>query len=236
MARKAALDRRQLLAGNRLFRHLGEGELDELVTYAKVQRYRQNQTIYHKGDTGISLMAVLSGRVKISSVSADGKEAILNIIDAGTVFGEISFLDGKDRSADVTAMQDTELMVLDRRDFIPFLEKHPQITVGLIEVLCERLRRTNEMLEDSAFLTLPTRLAKRLVWLMDEYGQETESGTRIELKLSQRELGGLVGLSRENINRQLRAWHKEGLIALDGGYITVLDVDTVEDIADYLAL
>ena len=131
-------------------------------------------------------------------------------------------------------MENSDILVLQRRDFLPFLETHPHWAIKLIEVLCARVRLTTELVEDSAFLTLPTRLAKRLVWLADNYGHETEDGgTRIELKLTQRELGGLVGLSRENINRQLRSWHKEGLILMDSGTITLVDEETIRDLADY---
>ncbi len=234
MARRAPIDKRTLLAGNMLFLQLGGAELDRLVAYARVVRVGANQMIFHKGDPGTGMMAVLSGRVKISTMSVDGKEAVLNFIDQGEVFGEIALLDGKERTADATAMEDTELLVLDRRDFIPFLEAHPGFAVRLIELLCARLRKTSELVEDSFFLTLPARLGKRLLQLADSYGRKAEDGVRIELKLSQRELGSLIGLARENINRQLRAWQKEGLVDLTGGYITIKDEDALNAIAEDL--
>ncbi len=233
MARARTEEIRKMMANNRLFNHLDDEEMDALLPHVQVRSYKPNQTIFLKNDPGISVMGVISGRVKISNFSGEGKEVVLNIIDPGTFFGEIALLDGKDRTANATAMDASDILVLQRRDFLPFLETHPHWAIKLIEVLCHRVRLTTELVEDSAFLTLPTRLAKRLVWLADNYGQETDEGTRIELKLTQRELGGLVGLSRENINRQLRSWHKEGLISMDSGTITIVDADTINDLADY---
>jgi len=233
MARVRTEDIRKMMARNRLFNHLNDEEMDALLPHVQVRSYKPNQTIFLKNDPGISVMGVINGRVKISNVSSDGREVVLNIIDPGTFFGEIALLDGKDRTATATAMENSDILVLQRRDFLPFLETHPHWAIKLIEVLCNRVRLTTELVEDSAFLTLPTRLAKRLVWLAEHYGHKTENGTRIELKLTQRELGGLVGLSRENINRQLRSWHKEGLIHMDSGTITIVDEETIGDLADY---
>ncbi|MCB2101589.1 MAG: Crp/Fnr family transcriptional regulator [Rhodobacterales bacterium] len=224
---------RQMMARNDLFRHLGDELLDQLVGKVRVTRYRPNQSIFLKGEPGTTLQAVLTGRVKISNVSADGKEVVLNIIDPGEFFGEIALLDGKDRTANATALEDTELLCLHRSDFMNFLQTHPGWAVHVIETLCCRVRLASEMVEDSAFLTLPIRLAKRLMWLAESYGAEVGGGIRIDLKLTQRELGGLVGLSRENINRQLKAWQKDGMVDLAGGFITITDMGAMEDLAEY---
>ena len=97
-------------------------------------------------------MVVLTGRVKISNYSADGKEAILNFFAPDRVFGEIALLDGKPRTADATAMEPTELFVLRRQELLRFVEGHPQVAIGLIEGLCAKLRHTTLVVEDIMFL------------------------------------------------------------------------------------
>src|SRR5258708_6377764 len=113
------IDKRQALAGHFLFRHLSEAEVDGLLTRARVQRHKAGAVIFRQGDPGHGLVAVLSGEVKITSPSVSGKEIVLNIINPGEVFGEIALLDGKARSADAVAIAACELLVIDRRDFVP---------------------------------------------------------------------------------------------------------------------
>jgi CRP/FNR family transcriptional regulator, cyclic AMP receptor protein len=231
MSTAQPLSRRDLLARHFLLAQLAPQELDRLVAMASERQFKSGQTIFQKGDPGNSMSAVLQGRVKISAYSEDGKEIILNIVEPGQVFGEIALLDGKERTADATAMGATTLLVLDRRDFVPFLERNPKIAVRLIEVLCERLRRTSEMVESVAFLEYSARLAKLLLRLAESYGEESKDGVRINLKISQQDLGNLIASTRESVNRQLNAWVEDGVIELERGYITILDSDALEDLS-----
>ena len=223
-----AADRRALLAQHFLLAQLDESSLDTLLAVASERRFDGGRVIFQKGDPGTSMMAVLSGRVRISAYSEDGREIILNMVDPGQLFGEIALLDGKERSADATAMGKTELLILDRRDFLPFLERNPKIAVRLIEVLCSRLRRTSEMVESIAFLDFGARLARLLIQMSDHYGKETESGLLIDLRISQADLGNLIASTRESVNRQLSTWAQEGVIAIDQGRITLLDREALD--------
>lgn len=233
MARTSAVDRRDMLAANQLFEHVDEADLDALLATAKVSRYRADQMIFQKDEPGLAMMAVLDGRIKISNMSMDGKEAVLNIIEPGMVFGEIALLDGRERTADATAMEDSELLVIYREDFLPLLETRPQLAIRLLEVVCGRLRDTSKLVEDAFTLTTPTRLARQLLRLADSYGKRTDDGVLIDFKMSQRELAAYVGLARENINRQLKAWEKEGLISLAAGAVTIVDAETMRDVAEF---
>lgn len=225
-------DKRALLAQHFLLAQLGPDELDRLVAMATERSFRGGQVIFQKGEPGTSLMAVLSGRVRISAYSEDGKEMILNIVEPGQLFGEIALLDGKERTADATAMGSTALLVLDRRHFVPFLERNPKIAVRLLELLCERVRRTSELVENVAFLDFSARLARLLARLAESYGEARADGAvRINLRLSQQDLGNLIATTRESVNRQLSAWQQDGLIALEQGRITILDPDALEDLS-----
>jgi CRP-like cAMP-binding protein len=214
---------RRALAQNGIFGALSERDLQELIAYGVTASFGSRKTIFQKGDAGDSMMVVLTGRVKISNYSAEGKEAVLNFIEPGQVFGEIALLDGRPRTADAAAMEPTELFVMRRRELLPFLRSHPQVAIRLIEILCAKLRHTTEMVEDMVFLNLGPRIARALLRLAEEHGRKRDSSIRLDMKLRQRELGGYVGLSREITNRQLMAWREEGLITVDGGYITILD-------------
>lgn len=222
---------RESLADSDVFGALTDEELDRLIAYGNPVRHARNHIIFQKGESGDSLMVVLTGRVKISNLSAEGKEALLNFIEPGHSFGELAMFDGKPRSADATAIEPSELFVLRRADVLTFLERHPEIAFRIIGILCERVRRTSELLEESVTLNMPTRLARMLLRLAKIYGKQYPDGIHIELKLSQRELGSYVGLARENINRQLAQWRHDGIASIEEGIIVLHDARALERIA-----
>ncbi len=110
---------------------------------------------------------------------------------------------------------------MQKRDFIPFLERNPAICIRLLRILCERLRRTSELVEDRAFLSLPARLAKTLLDLADSSGRETPDGVRVDFNMSQKIFGALVGASRESVNKQLHAWQSDGLLTIGRGFVVL---------------
>ena len=224
-------EKRKLLEGHFLFGRLNSAELDSLLTYTRVEHVPARQEIFAKGSPGDRMMAVMQGRVKISSLSPDGREVVLNIICAGELFGDIALIDGKERTADAVAMTDCDLLVLHRRDFLPFLERHADVCIVLLGVLCERLRRTSEQLEDISFRHLQSRLAKVLLRLARSDSSDKAKARRVDLGLSQRELGTIVGGTRESINKHLQALHRSGVIELEKGSILIRDVAALERIA-----
>lgn len=227
-----AIDKRKLLQSHVLLGRLPAADLDRLVSYARVVSHKADSTIFLKGSPGTGLMAVISGRVKITAPSPEGKEVILNIINPGEIFGEVALLDGKERTADAVALTDCELLVLERRDFLPFLQSRPELCVQLLAILCERLRRTSEQVEEILFLELPGRFARALLRLAQTHGERIAAGTRITLPLSQREFGELVGISREGINKQLHAWQREGWISLDRGEVVIRNMAALKRVAE----
>lgn len=228
MSGTRSVDRRAMLAQHFLLAQLDDSALDSLLAVASERLFTNGQVIFQKGDPGTSMMAVLSGRVRIGAYSEDGREIILNMIESGQLFGEIALLDGKERSADATAMGKTTLLVLDRRDFIPFLEQNPKIVIRLFDVLCNRLRQTSEMVESIAFLDFGARLAKLLLQMAENYGVEKDQGLLINLRISQADLGNLIASTRESVNRQLNAWVQQEIIALEQGRIVILDRERLQ--------
>jgi CRP-like cAMP-binding protein len=221
-------EKRQIFERNLLLRKLSENEIDALLKYSRVEHYPVGQEIFAKGSPGDSMMLVMRGSVKISSISLAGKEIVLNIIKAGEIVGEIAVLDGGERSGDAVAMEDCELLVLNRRDFMPFLENHADICLLLIKILCKRLRRTSEQVEDLLFRHLEGRIAKALLQLSEQAGRPEVEGRMLELHLSQSELGNIVGSSRESVNKQLQAWHRAGFIDLAKGSILIRNPAAIE--------
>jgi CRP/FNR family transcriptional regulator, cyclic AMP receptor protein len=225
---RRAFDKRAILRDHPIFGGLGPELLDRLISYAIRQTVKRGVSIFRRGDPGTSLFAVCSGTVKISSPSPGGRGALFNLITEGAIFGEIALLDGLPRTADAMAVTDCELMVIERRDFIPLVHERPELGLKLIEVLCGRLRRTTEQLEDVMFLDLPGRLAKTLLQLAN-ISKTAPRGRRIAL--TQRHLSEIIGMSRESTNKQLRIWQQQKWILLERGGIGILAPDELAAIA-----
>jgi CRP/FNR family cyclic AMP-dependent transcriptional regulator len=156
---------------------------------------------------------------------------VLSIINAGEIFGEIAVLDGEERSADATAMTDCELLVVNRRDFLPVLENRSDLCMILLRILCRRLRQTSEQVEDVMFRHLESRVAKALLQLVESAGLHGVRTPSVELHVSQRELGSMAGGSRESVNKIFQNWHRQGLIDLAKGSIVIRNLDAIERIA-----
>jgi CRP-like cAMP-binding protein len=146
----------------------------------------------------------------------------------GEVIGEMAVLDGKERSADGVAHTNVELLVLDRRDFIPFLEEHPRLCLKMLELVCAKLRLADEMMKDIGFLDLPTRLAKVL---MRYAPAPNEPHRQFKLSLTQEELAEMSVGRRESVNRVLNDWQREGIVELKDGWIVVGDREALGDLA-----
>jgi CRP/FNR family transcriptional regulator, cyclic AMP receptor protein len=217
-----------LLRNHPLFGSLPPAAIEHLGSYMKRRTLPRGSTIFAKGDPGTSMMGVLTGSVKISVPSADGRDIVLNIIHEDEIFGEIALLDGHPRTADATAMTDCELMVIERRDFIAYLRSQPDLTMQIIEILCSRLRQTSEQVQDVTFLDLPKRLAKALLRLI----ADTEGQASIrKVTITQREISQIIGRSRESTNKQLRIWAAQGWIRLERGAVTVLRREKIAEAA-----
>jgi CRP/FNR family cyclic AMP-dependent transcriptional regulator len=212
-----------------IFADLEPDAFDQLCRYAKLSTLKRGATIFSKGDPGNSLVAVISGTVKISTSSAEGRSAILNLIGSGEVFGEVALLDGLERTADATANSDCEIFIIDRREFIPFLRSQPATAMKFIELLCARVRWTSEQVENVMLQDLPGRLASALFRLTDKHHPSPSGRT---ISVTQQQISEMVGVSRESINKQLRAWESRKWVRLEHGAIVVLDADSLQTLAE----
>jgi CRP-like cAMP-binding protein len=218
------LDKLAPLRNHPLFREFPPAIVEQLGTYMTRRSVRRGAIIFAKGDPGTGLMAVLWGSVKISVTTSEGHEAVLNMINPGQAFGEIALLDGRPRTADAVAMTDCELMVIDRRDFIPLLRREPDVALKCIEILCARIRRTSEQVEDLMYVSFPVRLAKALLQLT---GGVEASASQRKVRITQRELSNIIGMSREGTNKQLRAWEERKWVRLERGGIALINVEAL---------
>jgi CRP/FNR family cyclic AMP-dependent transcriptional regulator len=218
-----AVARRSALSRTQIFQSLPPAEIDAIAARVAVRRVVRNEVILRRGDANGGMVVIMSGRVRISVVSEDGKEAALGVLGAGEILGEMSLLDGEPCSADVTAQEDCALLVIERGQFLALLCANSDLCLHLMIMLTKRLRRANSALEDMALLDLPTRLGRLLARLASDYGVPVRSGTRIEVRLSQKDLSTLVGASREKVNKQIRQWEEEGVLSKDGGRMVIAD-------------
>jgi len=212
-----------------MFCDLEPAALDQLCRYAKLSTLKRGATIFSKGDPGISLYAVISGTVKMSVSSPDGRSAIFNLIGAGDTFGEVALLDGLARTADATANTNCEVFVIDRRDFLPFVRSQPALAMKFIELLCARLRWTSDQVEQVILQDLPGRLASALIRLTEK--RQLAPGDRT-IAITQQEISEMVGMTRESINKQLRIWAMRNWVRLEHGAIVVLEAEALQVLAE----
>ncbi len=215
--------RRAALARVPMFQSLQPADIDNILARASVRRIERGEVVLRRGDPNTGMLVIMSGRVRISTVSEDGKEITLRVLGAGEVVGEMSLIDGEPCSADVTAHEDCAMLLIERGPFLALLRDNSELALRLMSFLTHRLRRANAALEDMALLDLPTRLGRLLVRLAADYGVKVRTGTRIEVRLSQKDLSTLVGASREKVNRQIRQWEEEGVLTKDSGRLVISD-------------
>ena len=222
-------DKLAMLRKHPIFCDLESEAFDQLCRYAKHTTLKRGATLFSKGDPGNSLCAVISGTVKMSISSPDGRSAIFNLIGPGEVFGEIAVLDGQPRTADATANTNCEIFVIDRREFLPFVRSHPALAMKFIELLCAKLRWTSDQVEQVILQNLPGRLASALIRLAEKH--KLAPGDRT-IAVTQQEISEMVGMTRESINNQLRVWATRKWVRLEHGAIVVLDAEPLQALVE----
>src|SRR5690606_5882904 len=225
----AVLTAAAVLRRNYMFRGLPEPTLRRIAALAGRKLYRKGSVIFSQGDSGDALYGVASGRVRISASGAGGREVFLNIMEPGDTFGEIAVMDGLPRTAGATALEHTTLIVLKRAHSLGLVERAPKLAIHLLKLRRQRLRWTSELVEETAFLSRPARLAKRLLTLAQLHGRPASGdGETLEMRISQAELAHFLGISRQIVNQHLGEWAKSGWVKLGRGRIVVADPAALE--------
>lgn len=220
-----------LLRRSALFAGLDGQILRSLAAYAHLRKYKAGDAIFQTGAQGESMMVIARGVVRISAMAPTARDVILTELNPGDVFGEIALLDGGGRTADAHALTNCRLLILERRALLRVMQATPDLAITLLELLCARLRRSDERMMDFAFLQLPRRLARTVLRMTsDDDGADARPATR--LAQSQSELADMVGSSRENVNRCLRKWQTDGLIDLAQGWIILRDRAGLTELAE----
>lgn len=202
---------------------LDEQQLRELLRQGHHEHHEAGSTLFREGTTSATVVLLQDGRVKVTNVTEDGREALLAIRGPGDVLGELGALDGAPRSATVTAVDDVEALVLPAPAFRALVERDGRLALRILRIVNDRLRDADRKRVEFGALDTPTRLALRLLELSRRYGQPTGDGTDIALPLTQDELAGWVGSSREAITKALRTFRDEGWIETGRRQITILD-------------
>jgi CRP-like cAMP-binding protein len=204
---------------------------DELLSRGTPRRYAPRQSIFLRGDPGDSMLVIEEGVAEVSVTSAHGRKSVLDHVASGQIVGEIAVLDGGARSADVTALTAVSGLSLSRSLVTRFLADHPETMLAMIAQLAARARNASDMFETQAIPDAGARLAMVLLRLAEKWGEDALApGGR---PLTQGELGDYVGLTRENVNRRLKAWEKEGIVSLEGRRVTIRDADALRDILEW---
>ena len=211
-----------------LFAGLSRSELSRLLEHLHERPLPAGTSVLIAEQAGEAVYVIHSGSVKVQAIRPDGTEVVLAVLSAGEVLGEMSAADSLGRSANVVTLEETILLWMDRRTFAASVASSTVLSRNLADVLSKRVRLANARLISLASLDVPGRVASQLLSLAREYGQETEEGTRIPMRLTQADLAALVGATRVSVNQALGQFRKRGAISVGkDGRVSVHDEDAL---------
>jgi CRP-like cAMP-binding protein len=206
---------------------LSAEEGDDLKSCGVTRRFPRGAALFHERQMPERVMVVVSGFVKLISVSDEGKEVLLALRGAGDLLGELGAFDGQPRSASAIALDGVDALVVPVADFKGFLERHPRVALAIIEMLATRLRHADRKRIEFAAQDSMSRVAARIVELSEHFGEERDGTIRIELPISQEELAGWTGCSRDSVVKALQAMRGLGWIDTERRRITVFDSEAL---------
>src|SRR5580658_1001556 len=212
------------LRRHELLRRFVAEDLQALVSHATVRTYDERDTLCTQGEAGQTVLVVVHGYVKLSALTAGGREVVFDVVGPNDVFGELAVLIDLPRAATAVALSPCAVLAIDGPAFVDALARSPEAMFWMIRLLGHRVSRTTEQMTDGLDLPAPGRLAKALLELAALRSRPVKEGLQINLALSQRELGGMTGLIRESINKHLGAWRDAGWLSLSGRTITLRDL------------
>lgn len=199
-----------------LFGDLDALELDAIAAICRKRVVPKGSIIFYADDPGNACYIVVEGKVKIVINSGDGREHILGILNPLDLFGEMSLIDGHERSATAIAVEESNVLTIQREEFLKLLREYPGIPLKLLAVLSRRLRSTDAHVESLAFLSAPGRVARLLIGLAQESGAKSPEGKpSFTSRMTRQEMANLTGTSRETFTRVLMDYQERGLVEID---------------------
>ncbi|MGH9357257.1 MAG: Crp/Fnr family transcriptional regulator [Terriglobia bacterium] len=213
-----------VLRKTQLFSRLTESEMRTLCARVSKRHFGRGEPLFSEGDPCHGLFVVATGRIRIFKLSPSGREQLLAIEGPGSSFAELPVFDGGVYPASVSALEDTEVLFISRKDFENYCREHPEVALKVLAVVGSRLRRLVGIIEDLSFTTVRQRLISLLLRLAEGSGTATKQGVRVELETTHQDLAAELGTVRELVSRNLSRLQAEGLLEVDGRTIVVKDL------------
>lgn len=208
-----------------LFTDIKDEILEKIFDLVQKRVYKRNNIILMEEDAGDTLFILSKGSVKITRLSDDGREVILSILGDGDFFGEMSIFDGESRSANVIALEDSEVFILKRGDFLDLLEKHPKIAIALLQEMAVRLRRSDQQIEGLSLSDAENRIAMSIIRLAEDLGVIKMGQVIINNLPFQQDIANMAGTSRETVSRMLKSLERKNLIQRKGHKLIITNYD-----------
>lgn len=212
-----------------IFADLADDTLDAIAKLGKTKVFEKDSSILMEHESGTALFVIISGKVKVFRVSDDGREVILSIMSESDFFGEMAILDGLTRSANVTAIEPSEIFIIQRSDFLELLYRHPEISISLLQELTKRLRAADMKIKSLSLKDAEGKVATVILQLADDIGKIRQGVVEIEKLPYQHDLANMAGTSRETISRTLHTFAKRGLIEMDGNKLRILNYEKFKE-------
>jgi CRP/FNR family cyclic AMP-dependent transcriptional regulator len=229
---RARDEKRAALARIEVFSALNDSERETVAEVAQLRRYGKGRALVTQGSVTDATFGIVTGRLRVSLSRADGSEAALAILGPGELFGELGLFQDGSRSARVTALEDVCVLSIAKRELLRTLERSPAASLALCRLLASRVRGLADHFDEVTAMPVEQRLARRLVFLAERWGQSSRTGTHISLKLSQQELAELADTSRQTANKCFTKWRKAGILAATGSRLVISDRHRLEGCAN----
>ncbi|MDP7025849.1 MAG: Crp/Fnr family transcriptional regulator [Candidatus Marinimicrobia bacterium] len=212
-----------LLATVPIFSDLSAKVLDELLSRMTKRSYQKNNMILMEDEFGDTFFIIASGSIKITRVSEDGREVILAMLGEGEFFGEMSLLDGETRSANAIAIEESNVLILKRHDFLLFLERFPRIAISLLTEMAGRIRKSDQQIESLSLSDAEHRIGITLIRMAEELGTIRQGKVEISNLPYQQDIANMAGTSRETVSRMMKILEDKGFIKRSGHSLSILD-------------
>jgi len=215
------MDKLSLLQSVPIFSDLSPSDLNKIAERMVLRAFTKGQMILLEDDLGQTFFVIAGGSVKITRLSDDGREVILAMLGESDFFGEMSLLDGAGRSANVVALDSSEVLTLARNDFLEILQDYPKISISLLDELTQRIRKSDQQIESLSLSDVEQRIGITLIRLAEELGTIKHGTVKINNLPYQQDIANMAGTSRETVSRTFKLLEEKGLVTREGRKLTI---------------